>query len=481
MPDPTYTVAVEFVSGSFTNITSDCLRLSWNKELATYERGLSMGRLNLIIDNYSGNYSPPNSVSAYYPNLLPNKPIRIQATYDSSIHNLWNGYIDSYTIDPQYASRVTNIQASDRMKNLNRQNINFLFRTNYNVGSAFTDILSMAGVNSANRVIDAFTDTLAYMWFEDRQPAGAIDEIVKFGNYKAFIDGQGRVNIRNRYFNAEGTVVASITEFYGLNYTLDEEDIGNIIQVGGDPRKISTSVNTIAWLDQIISIPASGWTSFWLTYVDPVTLETPTPATSITLPVATTDYLTNTQSDGAGANLTASTSVYVAAFATTAVCSIFNGDAANTSYVTLFKMRGYSLQRKPNVKAEIQVASSQSMYGERIYTLDSPLISELSYAQDYAAYLRDTHKDPTDKVSVSVKNQWDYQLRAEVGDMIWIYEPIINLHSAFVVMGVQHEISWENGLEHVVTYDTEIWKNPDVLILDSATLGKLDDGRKLSA
>src|SRR3972149_2439448 len=195
MPDPTYTVSVEFVSGSFTNITSDCLRVSWNKELATYERGLSMSRLDMAVDNYSSKYSPKNSNSPYYPYLIPNRPIKVQATYNSSVHDLWSGYIDSYVIDPQYAKRVTNIQASDRIKNLNRQTLNMVFESNYNAGSIFVDILSMAGVSSSERVLDTFTDTLANVWFENKEPARAINDLIKFGNYKAFVDGQGRIII----------------------------------------------------------------------------------------------------------------------------------------------------------------------------------------------------------------------------------------------------------------------------------------------
>ena len=476
MSDPLYTIAIEFVAGSFTNVTSDCLHFSYNRELATYDRGLSIGGCELVMQNEERKFTPSNSAGPFYPGLKPNKRIQIQATYSGSTYNLFSGYINGYTINPLLGNRTAYIQASDRVKIMNMQDIDLPFTVNYNVGSLFTDILSSLAVSSADRVIDGIADVAAFAWFAGRKGTDSINDLLTLGNYQAFVGGDGKVNIRNRYYQFEGTVVASFNEFLDFGYTLNDDAIGNILRIEGTPRRLSTSIGTISWLQTIETVPASGYISFWMTYVDPLTLESPTPANSVIFPVTSADFKFNAQSDGVGADLTTTASVNGVLFGSTAVFSLFNG-SGQVAYITKFQVRGYSVQKQPTIAYQEEISSSQVAYGKRAYTLTSNLINDLEYAKNYMVFLVDQKKDPADAPTISLKNEWNPQLGLELGSLVYIAETQTSINSVFSVVNISHNVELIIGLEHTTAYGLEIWKNRSEFILDHVTYGLLDSRR----
>lgn len=477
MADPVYAVEAEFVTGSFTDVTSDCLRMTWNRELSTHERSFATGIAQFVMQNEQKGWTPSNSAGPYYPNLKPNRAIRIKATHSSSTYNLFTGRIDSIKVDPAFGNRTAYIRASDRIGILKNRDIDQGFNLNYNVGSLVTDVLSALGVSSADRTIDTLTDTLTFAWFADRAGVGVIDDIIEFGNYKGYVDGGGKINVKNRNFNIEGVAVGSLNEFMSLDHTLDKESVFNVIRVVGEsPRKAATSVGTIAWLTETLSVPASGHASFWLDYVDPVTLEQRTPANSVAFPVSSTDYLMNTQSDGGGSDLTATMSVNGALFGTTCVFSLFNGDG-NVAYITKFQVRGFSIQAQPNTAFQIEVNSSITDYDRREFTLTSPLIDNMAYAEDYATFLSNQKKDPSDVFFTSVKNVWPDTLGWELGNLLHLTESQTQVASVMNILGMEHSVELERGLEHTVGLELEGWRDWEWLILDDPVYGLLDSRR----
>lgn len=479
MPDPVYSLAIEFVTGSFTNVTSDCLHLSFTRNLATNDSGLSIGTCDFILQNEERKYSPTNSASPYSPNVVPNKRIQVQATYSGSTYPLFTGYIDNFGINPVIGNRTVHIQTSDRVKQIDNSEVDLPFQINYNVGSLFTDILSCSGVASADRAVDSIPDKVTFAWFNDRKGSGALNELLTYGNYKLYVGGDGKVNIFNRSHNWESIAVASLNEFLDLSYSLNIEDISNVIRVEGTPRKLSTNISTVAFLGTVETIPASGYSSFWLTYADPINNERPTPANSVIFPVANVDYTITTQPEG-GTDLTTTTSVNGILFGTTAVFSLFNGSGV-IAYVNQFQLRGYPLQRQPTVAYQKAVSSSQALYGKLLYTINSDLIDDLQFAKDYVNMLMTKKKDLTGKTSFSLKNQWPSQLFLELGTLVSIVESQTTISSVFLVTGITHNIETSRGLEHTTDYQLELWREGyPLLLLDSSSYGKLDDGRQLA-
>lgn len=476
----TYNVELNFSGAVYTDISSDVMRLSINRDIATYEEGLSMGRCELIIDNAQRKYSPLHTSGPYYGNLNPNKPIRIGSIYTSSLgtvtsYSLFTGYLDTFTIDPKLGNQTVHIQASDIIKNLNLQTVNMPLKTNINVGSLFTEVLSYSSVPEAQRHVHGFNDVLAFAWLRDREPTGIINDLLTYGNYGAYVAGDGVLHVHDRHFNMEGTVVASYNEFLDLSYSRDESDMGNIIRVTGHPRIQSTTVNTLGFISDIITIPPNGKNSFWLEYIDPDTLDTRTPATSVSAPSVSSGTLyANSDPTSLGTDLSSYITVNAAFFADTSINSLTNTHPTLTAYLLRYNLKGYSIQEKPAISHVIEVASSQAAYGKRDYTIESDFISTLQYTQDYATFLMFEHIDPTDNISITMKNVWPDILSRELSDVVHIVESNTAIASDIQLMGISHEISFERGLEHVVSYKTKLWEDPGWLVLDHATKGILD-------
>ena len=97
MPDPVYYTEVEFTTGSYTDISSDCYKVSINTALA---RGvgdsISIPELTVILDNKNRQYTVQNSSSPYYPNLRIGKKVRVRASYNGSAYGLFSGMINTW-------------------------------------------------------------------------------------------------------------------------------------------------------------------------------------------------------------------------------------------------------------------------------------------------------------------------------------------------------------------------------------------------
>ena len=90
-------------------------------------------------------------------------------------------------------------------------------------------------------------------------------------------------------------------------------------------------------------------------------------------------------------------------------------------------------------------------------------------------------KDLTGKTSFSLKNQWPSQLFLELGTLVSIVESQTTISSVFLVTGITHNIETSRGLEHTTDYQLELWREGyPLLLLDSSSYGKLDDGRQLA-
>jgi hypothetical protein len=80
--------------------------------------GPESGTHTVWLNNSDGALTPGNAASPYYPNVLPQTPIRFLATWNNQVYPVAFGYIDKYpqTFDegtPQFG--MTNVSASDAM------------------------------------------------------------------------------------------------------------------------------------------------------------------------------------------------------------------------------------------------------------------------------------------------------------------------------------------------------------------------------
>lgn len=478
MAVPSYNVMIEWQAGSFTELGEDVRAFQISNQAAGLFDKFKTGAGKITLDNFGGKYSPSNTASALDGFLLPGKQVKIEATHTGSTYALFTGKIDSIKADPSMQKkRMAIIDCRDEMKTLNDRTITTSIFVNTDITTVTVAVLDAAGVSSYH-VHDLSQDILPFAWFEDRQAKNVIQDLVNSGFYRAYVDGGGQFHFHSRYWDQEGSVVSSFNEFLQMDYALSDRDVYNQVSVRGQPRVRSSSVSTIAWIDNPMSIPASAGVGFFLQYLDPDNKEF-APADSQVSPVNSTDYQTFANSDGTGTEHTATTSMVATFFGESAVCSIFNGTGTEV-WLTKFQIRGQSIQRKPDVSYQAEDASSsQVVYGVRGFRLDNKLISDQFFVEDYANFLKDRQKNPVPLINATFRNQFPDQLGMDMGVKLHLTDTHLGIANEFSIERIKHTVRFDkSGTQHDTQIEVEAVRDQDVLILDHATFGKLDS-RKL--
>lgn len=108
------------------------------------------------------------------------------------------------------------------------------------------------------------------------------------------------------------------------------------------PRRIDTSVKTLFQLDEPISIPSGQTITIRGSYSDP-TSGSAVNAYGMFEPVATTDYLVNTRSNGTGTNLTGSLTLVDTPYYADGFVHLVRNDNAKNGWITKYNARGYGI------------------------------------------------------------------------------------------------------------------------------------------
>jgi len=477
MADPVYTVAIEFVSGSFTNVSSHCLGFTFTRALADVDNNFSAGRATVSFDNETGRFSPQNSSSPYFGMLTTNKRLKMTATYAGSSYNLFQGYINRVGVDPRIGMRQAVLEADDLISVLQRRRIKSALFTDTVISSLVATTLSLSGVVTTDvATIEAvdLTEAATFYWIQDRQPNQALDSIIKFGSYLGYVDGAGQFVFRNRYFGLGRTATLSLVgDFYSYDYSLTDELVRNNIVAAVEPRVSASTLQVVSQLQEAVTIPSSSGIGFLLNYVDPDIPTESAPATGMVTPVASTDYWFGSTTNSGASDLTNNCSVQVTFFGGSAVCSVWNG-TATAAYATKFQLRGYSAQKKPMLSYGTQDTSSQNVYGIKDFTLTSELFSSLPFMRDHADFLLAKYKNVFPELRVGISNQFPDCLSTDLAAVIHIVESLTSVGTDHLVRGVEHTVVLDRGLQHQVIFDVKPYSIGKYFILDDSVYGVLD-------
>jgi hypothetical protein len=391
---------------------------------------------------------------------------------------LFRGWIAEYQHSPLTGKRTIIVTAQDAVNRLGNTFITTSLFQNMNPASLFTEVMSASAVGSFTAEVIA-GDVVPFGYFRDVNARNAVQDIINFGYYNLTVDGGGTLTLRNRYFNLTNTSVRTLTAFSDFTVVQNESQLVNSVKIQATPRRISPTVNTVTWLQQKLSIPASGSVGFWLTYVDPVAVTVPTPATSMTTPVASTDFLCNVQSDGLGADLTNQQSVTCTFYGEAAVCSMFNG-TGNVAIVNKFQVRGFSAQQQPGISAFFENSLSELTYGKHQLAFADDLLADKVFMDSYVQELINTRSVERPVLTARTKNTWPSLLTAQPGQLLSVVESVSGANGQWLVMGLRHSVALAQGLEHVLELNLENYTPKNFLILDDPVRGKLDSTNVLT-
>jgi len=230
----------------------------------------------------------------------------------------------------------------------------------------------------------------------------------------------------------------------GLDATSAREQLWNAVrveipqfEVGGSPEVLASADAT-----DTTGIPAGESIEVWLDYRDPNNTATGSTAIGgtdmITPPVATTDYLFNSASDGSGSNYTGSMTVTAEYFSGTVKYTITNG-AAGTAYRTKLQARGTAIRR---LAAYAVTSESTQDYGRRELRVAPRYQDDATVAGFIAEYVRSQYETVGNRPSSLTFNPrrserlMRHMCEREPGDRITLTETVTGVDADAIIRSV---------------------------------------------
>lgn len=454
MPVGINRLALGSIRGTSQHLNGHLMRLRYHPRAEANEI-LPMGA--------TGNFSAPtNDVIGY----------RSLSTYP-----LFFGRITEVSLSPRVGARTTLLEAIDEWDRVNRITYTTSLYQNTPVQSIFCTLMSLSNVRSFS-ADSSIADRVGFTWYRDRSAPAALHELVKSGNYKLLVDGNGTFYLRDRYWYLFNSSVATYAVADEMRMSLTRESVINQMKMNSAPRRLSTDIATVGFIPQALTIPASSSIGFWLAYQDPREASADLPVASFTTPVASTDYFAAANSDGTGTDYTANLSLSFTGFAASAVCSIYNGGPE--VWLTRFQVRGYPAVRLPPFGTQFDVVSSQNDFGVRNVTVENAIVQDRPFMDSLCRAITAERKDGKDQLALSLANEFPDILATNPGDIFSSVDNFGGYVGLWTVRSSEHEISLTQGLRHSASYTSEGYDLLPFLVLDSATQGALDNGRLLA-
>lgn len=423
------------------DITGDNGLGGWKPDL----RVATLGSLNITLNNKSKLFSPMGGDSIRGLSTLTgfNKgaKIRIVGTIDGYSKAIWVGRIVSIDSDDKnWGNEQTRVMAAD----WTQVPVNFPMKgatiaLNKRIDEAMTLILARLSVQpeATDFATGSFTfpavfdnvqrktmalseltklanSELGYIYMRQdgtlvaegmltRENWRALDQvwIMPDRNYLALEDGVGYFLLEDggRLILDEGALedAAIHADMEEHNILLPEDGLLNASIIRAHPVVTDTSLKVLYKLGTPMFIQSGKTAEFSAHYTDPSGLSQVS-GTNMQTPVATTDYLANTASDGSGTNKTSDVVVTATYYGDTVYYSIANNATAGV-YITFLQARGYGIYYGNSIESTKDDSSSQELYGYAPFQFDMKYQKDTYLADMYGLSVVEEYKTPKSRIT----------------------------------------------------------------------------------
>lgn len=402
-----------------------------------------------------GYYSPFN-VPAKRAGFDFNIGVRLGVQFDADLRYKHLGKLSDIVPAPgRYDERITRCQSLTWMDDAQRIDVpDLAAQTSKRADQVLTTILDALSTQPAERLFGTGVSQFPYALDGGTgQRLKVREELHKLAmSEQGYIFEKGTETGMALAFQERGARTADTTTHLsfdddmardGLVMTGSRDDVYRTVQVIVHPTTVDAAATTVLFsLETSDTLVAAGATvdTLFGPYRDPNNNDA-VGGVSMVSPVATTDYLMNSQADGLGTDLTANFTVS-ATYTGQGVRYSITNTGGTDGYITFLQARGKGVYRSEAV-VERSVTGS---YGDRVLTLDLPYQTSVTTATKIATYLATLLASPVARVK-SVRfcaNRSDAFMTAaivrEPGDRIAISETVTGLDAAlFVIQWVKLE------------------------------------------
>jgi len=304
----TYAYEIDLEEGVPTDISEYVKECNIERGRDTQLDQFIAGRCYLRLNNADNRFSPWLSTSDYYPDLTYGKRGRVKVTKDASTYYLFDGYITNIEPTPQKESQECTIELLDPLNRITNIESNVPLQESRTSGQLIDAILDSIGWSALRRNIDTGQDTIAYSSISGRMALEAIQEIVNSERGNFYAKGNGNVAFEDRHHRMKSPhdepLFTIDNTMRDLKPSQPIDLLFNEIKITAHPLQVLAS-GELWYLRETINIAAGQSAEVWADYTDPDTKAEVICADDVITPVATDDYLANSQPDGLGTDLTA--------------------------------------------------------------------------------------------------------------------------------------------------------------------------------
>jgi len=270
-PEVTCEVAFSTDPGSapvWTDVTEYLRRWSFTRGRQTELDRIEAGTGSITLQNWDRRFEPENIGSPHSPNVVPMRRVRIRATWDGQTHEVFNGFVESWT--PLYAQggfqESVQLPIVDGFKALALAKVSASYSQEAS-GTRVTSVLNSAGWPAADRSIDAgqvtvpavtLTNAAALQHLQDVASAelgllfATRAGLIRFMQRHAFFTGAE--DYPNHTWGDEESGAEWI--YRDLELAFDDENIWNDVRVtreGGAEQTASDSASQTKYLRRTLT------------------------------------------------------------------------------------------------------------------------------------------------------------------------------------------------------------------------------------
>ncbi len=296
-------------------------------------------------------------------------------------------------------SRVVDVEALDYMDQLSRKRLTGLAPLQgVSDDTVFSTIIGAMQVQPRALEVQSGFDTIQFAFDnlkdERAAPISELQRLAQSTLAFIYVKGDGTLvyeNRRQRGFTNTSNVLeiteADLPIFGGLGVRDDQGDTVNRVQTIIHPRRTDASPVTLYRLQNPTELEPNTTVNIRGLYTDPSARASRVGGFNMITPVAGTDYVLNTKSDGTGTDVTAKATV-TASFGANSVLFTISHNHSSNAFITTLQARGQGIYDQEPVTLEDEDTSNIAVNGEFALSMNMPLQGDALFGLEVAQWLR---------------------------------------------------------------------------------------------
>lgn len=446
------------------------ISIQYGRDQARSLGDVAPGQCKFDVDNVSRDLSPENSSSTLNGLLGPGRETVVEATWNSKLYRLYDGYLDDYTIDTAAGTWLARFSASDGLARFKDVPVSTALYPAVRTGDALNILLDAIGFTGA-RDIDTGATTIRWWCAESDDAYNELMDMVGAEGPTAFVhmSSTGAFTFRDRHHRlVHSASLTSQATFVSDTAAGVEVEMQNF-QIDFGWKDIVNTVELSVTDRQPVSYPAVVWTNTTSYTLDDgetraFTITADKPFYGIITPTTggPTETAPEPESDGIPTQppdwVITGGSVTVTFTRDSGQSTTMLVKAAGVVNVLSMQLRAYPIEQSAAVKVSAQDAASITRYqATKPHKPSTPWLN-VEDAAAVAALILGQRADRLPVVTFTVPNETStqlvQQLTRDLSDRITVQDPESGFSGDCFLETIAHDID-DDGNTINTTFSAE--------------------------